>query len=184
MRASSRAALLGAALAWGAIIFLARRGVAAPDQVLDGVTVLVASVVRTALGWIGVTVSQSAAVLYLPGGFGYVVGAGCTGIVPAAVMVVAIFASPASIAARAAGLAVAVPLVLILNVVRLVHLFYLGVYAPQSFAMAHEVLWECAMVVGTVGIWWGWWSLVREKGDGRRNYLRRRTTPFSRSMSG
>ena len=159
-RTGRRAALPGAVLAWGTIIFLARRGVEAPGggDAIHGLTVLVASLVKLILGWMGVTVSQYAALLYVPGGFGYVVAAGCAGVVPAAVMVIAILASPARATARVLGLVVAVPLVLLLNVLRLVHLFYLGVHYPQYFALAHEVLWECALVACTVGIWFGWWQ--------------------------
>lgn len=157
-RAVRRAALPSALLAWGTIILLARRGVEAPEHPFDGVTVLVASLVKLMLAWVGVTASQYAALLYIPGGFGYVVAVGCTGVVPAAVVAIAVLASPASAAARILGLVVAVPLVLLLNVVRLAHLFYLGVHNPQYFALAHEVLWELVLVLCTVGIWFAWWK--------------------------
>ncbi len=119
---------------------------------------LVASQVKLILAWLGVPVSQHAAALYIPGGFGYVIVIGCTGVVPATVLAIAVFASPATAATRAAGLVVAVPLVLLLNLLRLIHLFYVGVHDPQTFGLAHEVLWECAIAVFTVGIWFGWWK--------------------------
>lgn len=158
VRAARRIALLGALLAWGAIILQARAGVEAPGHLFEGLTVLVASQVKLILAWLGVPVSQYAAALYIPGGFGYVVVIGCTGVVPAAVLAIAVLASPATPATRALGLVVAVPLVLLLNLLRLIHLFYLGVHDPQTFGLAHEVLWECAIVVFTVGIWFGWWK--------------------------
>jgi exosortase/archaeosortase family protein len=153
-----RSALPAAAVAWGTVIVLARRGVTIPDRALDGVTVVVASSVKVILGWIGLAVSQNAAFLYLPGGFSYVVGSGCTGLVPSAVLAVGILAAPATRAARVWGLLVAVPLALLLNLVRLAHLFYIGVNDPREFALAHEVLWEIALVTGVVGIWSGWWK--------------------------
>ena len=159
VRAARRIALLGALLAWGVIILQARAGVESPTgHPFEGLTVLVASQVKLILAWLGVPVSQYAAALYIPGGFGYVVVIGCTGVVPAAVLAIAVLASPATPAARALGLAVAVPLVLLLNLLRLIHLFYLGVHDPQTFGLAHEVLWECALVVCTVGIWFVWWK--------------------------
>ncbi|HKA58662.1 MAG TPA: archaeosortase/exosortase family protein [Gemmatimonadales bacterium] len=172
MNARMRVALL----AWGVIILGARVGVEVPVHPFEGLTVFVASQVRLILAWIGLPVSQYAASLYIPGGFGYVVVTGCTGVVPAAVLAIAILASPASAAARALGLVVAVPLVLLLNLLRLVHLFYLGVYDPQKFGLAHEVLWECALIVATVGIWFGWWSWAGQRRD--------RATPFNAVMSG
>lgn len=156
-----RAVIPGALLGWVGVIVLARAGVEAPATPLDPVTVLVASIVQSILGWGGVAVSRYQEVLFIPGGFGYVVAIGCTGIVPAAVLAIAIVASPATAAARLFGLTVTVPLVLLLNVARLVHLFYLGVHHPQSFALAHEVVWECVLVLFTVLIWLGWWRWAR-----------------------
>ena len=176
MRVGRRIALPGALLVWGLIILGARVGVEAPVNPFEDLTVIVASQVKLMLAWIGVPVSQYAASLYIPGGFGYVVVMGCTGVVPAAVLAIAILASPASAAARALGLVVAVPLVLLLNLVRLVHLFYLGVHDPQTFGLAHEVLWECALVVTTVGMWFGWWRWASQRRD--------RATPFKAVMSG
>lgn len=158
LRVARQIALPGALLAWGVIILGTRAGVEAPGHPFEELSVFVASQVKLSLAWLGVPVSQYAAALYIPGGFGYVVVIGCTGVVPAAVLAIAILASPASAAARALGLVVAVPLVLLLNLIRLIHLFYLGVRDPQTFGLAHEVLWECAIVVFTVGIWFGWWK--------------------------
>lgn len=170
--------MAGALLAWGFIILAASVGVEAPGHQFEGLTVLVATQVKLILSWLGVPVSQYADSLYVPGGFGYVVVIGCTGVVPAAVLAIAVLASPATATTRALGLVVGVPLVLLLNLLRLVHLFYLGVHAPQNFALAHQLLWECALVVATVGIWFGWWRW------GGASQLRERTTPFRAVMSG
>jgi exosortase/archaeosortase family protein len=168
--------MTAALLAWAAIILAARVGMEAPAYPFERVTVLVATQVKLVLWWLGVPVSQYADSLYVPGGFGYVVVIGCTGVVPAAVLAIAVLASPATAATRALGLVVGVPLVLLLNLLRLVHLFYLGVHDPQTFGLAHEVLWEWALVVSTVGIWFWWWKWASQ--------LRERTTPFRAVMSG
>lgn len=145
-------------LTWIAIIISARAGVEAPFDLFHTLTVAVASIVKDVLQWRGLPVAQSADVVFIPGGFGYIVAVGCTGIVPAAVISTAILGSPASGLARGMGILVAVPLVFLANVTRLVHLFYLGVFAPQSFAFAHEVAWESALVVFTVVVWLAWWK--------------------------
>lgn len=173
-----RIAVTAALLAWGAIILAARVGMEAPAYPFDGLTAFVATQVKLILLWLGVPVSQYADSLYVPGGFGYVVVIGCTGVVPAAVLAIAVVASPASASARMLGLVVGVPLVLLLNLLRLVHLFYVGVHAPQTFWLAHEVVWECALVVATVGIWYSWWRWWGE------SQVRERTTPFKAVMSG
>ena len=146
----------GATLAWLAVIVLARTGVAGPGGLLAPVTAFMALLVQGALAWGGMDVLRHDALLYVPGGFAYEVAAGCTGILPAFVIAAAILASPASAGARRCGLAVAVPLVLAVNLLRLVHLFYLGVHAPRQFALAHAFWWEAALVAVTLATWWVW----------------------------
>jgi exosortase/archaeosortase family protein len=152
-----------AAAVWLVVILLARAGVPAPAGALAPLTALVAALVQHLLAWDGLDVLRHGALLYVPGGFAYEVVAGCTGIVPAAMIVVAIAASPASGTARRRGLAVAVPLVLAVNLLRLAHLFYLGVHAPRHFAIAHTLLWEAALVLVTLGIWQVWWRWAQRR---------------------
>jgi exosortase/archaeosortase family protein len=147
---------LGAPLAWLGVILLAHAGVPGPVGLLTPLTGFLASVVQTLLAWNGVAALRHDAVLYMPGGFAYEVAAGCTGLLPAAVVAVAIVASPATGTAKRRGLAVTVPFLLGVNLLRLVHLFYLGVYAPRLFARAHGFLWEGAMVLVSFGTWLAW----------------------------
>lgn len=158
-------ARLVAAIGWLAIIVLARAGVGAPARLLTPVAAAVAAVVQTLLGWIGIHTVRAGSQLYVPGSFGYEVGIGCTGLLPVAVLVVAVLTTPATRVERRRGLVIGVPLVLLVNLVRLVHLFYLGMYAPWLFAPAHEAVWEAVMVLVTFGIWATW---LRSMGGQRR----------------
>jgi exosortase/archaeosortase family protein len=148
---------VGALVAWIAVIVVARAGVAAPDGLLAPLTSLVAAVVQQLLAWGGIATLRHDALLYQPGGFAYEVVAGCTGILPAAVLTIAVLASPAHRSAKRRGLAVTIPVILAVNLLRLVHLFYLGVYAPRQFPLAHVYLWEAALVLVTLVLWQGWW---------------------------
>jgi exosortase/archaeosortase family protein len=156
----------GAALVWLAVIMVARTGVAGPGGLLAPVTAFLASLVQGALAWGGLDVLRHDALLYVPGGFAYEVAAGCTGLLPALVIAAAILAAPARAAAKRRGLVVAVPLVLAVNLLRLVHLFYLGVHAPGQFALAHTFLWEAGLVVFTLGTWLVWWQWAGAAGGG------------------
>lgn len=153
----------GAVLAWLAAIVLARSGVTGPGGLLAPVTAFVASVVQGVLAWAGLDVLRHDALLYIPGGFAFEVAAGCTGILPAAVIAVAILVSPATAAAKRFGLVVALPLVLGVNLLRLIHLFYLGVHAPEEFALAHMYVWEAVLVVFTFTTWLAWWRWANTK---------------------
>jgi exosortase/archaeosortase family protein len=150
------AARLAAALAWLLVIVLARWRPGAPVRVLGWFTALVASVVQALLRWTGIEALRAGAFVYVPGAFRYEVAIGCTGVLPAAVLAVAILASPGTGAAKRRGLLAGVPLVLGVNLLRLVHLFYVGVHSPGLFALAHSLLWEGAMVLLTFATWLVW----------------------------
>lgn len=160
---------LAAAVAWLGVIVLAHYSGPVPVRALDPLATLVAFLTQEALHGIGIAAQRLGTVLFMPGGFAYDINIGCTGLLPAAVLVVAIVASPGTRGAHQRGLMVGVPLVLALNLLRLVHLFYLGVFAPRYFAVAHSLVWEAAMVLFTFGtwLWWTRWA-ARPPGQGRR----------------
>jgi exosortase/archaeosortase family protein len=151
---------LAAALAWLLVIALAMSGAAAPFVTLAPLSVHVATLVQALLHPLGIDPVRAGGSLYVPGGFGYEITAGCTGVVAGAVLTVAILASPGARAAKAWGLLLGVPLVLAVNLLRLVHLFYIGIHAPGRFALAHSILWEGAVVLITFTTWLVWtrWS--------------------------
>ena len=101
-------------------------------------------------------VEQEGAVLSHPAGFGYEIYYRCTGVLPAAFLVVAVLAVPADGRRKLAGIALGVPLVFLLNLARLASLFYIGVFYPDAFPLAHQVLWEAVVAAFVVGYWLCW----------------------------
>ncbi|MGH7614903.1 MAG: hypothetical protein ACREMW_12790 [Gemmatimonadales bacterium] len=169
MRKDQRSALrLAAALAWLGVIVLAHGWSGAPVRLLDPLAGLVASLTQSVLHGIGIAAERAGTVLFVPGGFAYDITIGCTGLLPAAVLTVAILASPGTWTAKRRGLALGVTLVLAVNLLRLVHLFYLGIHAPRHFGLAHSLLWEGTMVLFTFVTWLAWtrWAARREGGVG------------------
>jgi exosortase/archaeosortase family protein len=160
---------LAAALAWLAVIVLARGTGDAPPSVrlLDPLAGLVASLTQAALHAIGIAAQRAGTVLFVPGGFAYDITVGCTGLLPAVVLAAAILASPGTLDAKRRGLSVGVPLVLAVNLLRLVHLFYLGIHAPRVFVLAHSLVWEATLVLCTFVTWLVWtrWA-ARRAGQG------------------
>jgi exosortase/archaeosortase family protein len=151
---------LAAALGWLLVILLAMSGAAPPLPAPAPLVGLVASLVQALLHPLGIEAVRAGGALYVPGVFGYEVTVGCTGLVAGVVLAVAIVASPGGRAAKAWGLVLGVPLVLAFNLLRLAHLFYVGIHAPQRFALAHAVFWEGAVVLFTFTTWLVWtrWS--------------------------
>ena len=153
---------LTAALGWLLVIALAMSGAAAPPppRALAPLTEVVASLVQAMLLPFGIEATRVGAALSVPGVFGYEITAGCTGLVASAVLTASIVASPGTVAAKVWGLLLGVPLVLAVNLLRLAHLFYLGIHAPWRFALAHSIWWEGAVVLVTFTTWLAWtrWS--------------------------
>ena len=108
---------------------------------------------RWLLAWSGIEVERAGTVLSHSSGFAYNVGYRCTGLVVAAFLAVGLVALPLGRRARARGLIVGVPLVLAANLARLVSLFYVGVHRPAAFDIAHLVVWEGAMVLVILAVW-------------------------------
>ena len=150
-----------APLAWLGVILAARAGIPAPGvgRWLEPFAEQLASLVQVAMGWTGIDTLRHGAFLYAPGAFAYEIGIGCTGLLPAAVVATAILATPRTAARRAWGIAALVPVVLLVNLVRLAHLFYIGVRAPGAFEQAHLVWWEAglvAVVAVAFALWLAW----------------------------
>lgn len=123
---------------------------------LAPVTTATARLTLAVLQWFNIDAACLATVLSHPGGFAYDISYRCTGVLPAAFLVVAILAYPASPRRKCAGLALGVPALIGLNLARLVHLFYLGVYHRTMFDVAHAVLWEGILISAIFGLWFGW----------------------------
>lgn len=108
----------------------------------------------------GMEVVRVATLIYHPDGFAYDITYRCTGFLPVAFLTVSILAYPEPLRHKLVGLAVGVPVLVALNLTRLVHLFYIGVYHPAAFDFAHAVLWEGFLILAVFGLWLGWtrWS--------------------------
>lgn len=115
--------------------------------------VLTAEATLAVIHGAGMEAVRAASTVYHPGGFAYEISRGCTGLVPIAFLVVAVLAYPADSRTKLVGLSLGVPFLAVLNLIRLVHLFYLGVHQPQLFELAHKVLWQAVIVLAVLALW-------------------------------
>ena len=133
---------------------------------LAPLTTWTARLTLASLHWLGMEATPMATVISHPSGFAYEIYYRCTGFLPVAFLMTAILAYPGRWRRKLVGLVVGVPVLIALNLTRLVHLYYLGVYHPAAFDLAHSVLWEGFLILAILGLWLGWtrWSdSVREK---------------------
>jgi exosortase H (IPTLxxWG-CTERM-specific) len=127
---------------------------------LANLTSFTASMSFSVLKQLGMCVEQRGTVVSDIHGFAYEIQFRCTGILPACAFALSILASPANGRRKLIGLALGIPLVFLLNMVRLIHLFFIGVYRPEWFNFAHHYAWEGAIILGVLALWLAWRSCV------------------------
>ena len=136
------------------------------EEILGSLLGSLTSATTTAtLGWLqllGLDVLRETSVIYEPGGFAYEIIFKCTGFLPTAFFIVAVLAYTGSPRKKLTGLTFGIPTLLLINQLRLVHLFLVGAVYPQYFHLAHSILWEIAMVLSVLGIWLVWKKWVEQ----------------------
>jgi exosortase H (IPTLxxWG-CTERM-specific) len=80
-------------------------------------------------------------------GFGVNIYYGCDAEDVIMLFAAAVIAFPAPWRARLLGVAVGTVLIVVFNLFRIVSLFYIGVWAPSAFEMAHLVVWQVTGIV-------------------------------------
>ena len=90
------------------------------------------------------------------GSFAVLVAQGCDAIQVCSLLAAAIIAFPLSLRAKLRGLVVGIAILQILNLLRVITLFWIGVHFSSIFKTSHEVLWPGLLIVSTIVIWILW----------------------------
>jgi exosortase H (IPTLxxWG-CTERM-specific) len=88
--------------------------------------------------------------------FAVAIEAGCNGVEATLVLVAAMLAFPAPWRHRLVGIAIGVATVQVLNVVRVVTLFYLGRWNERVFEWAHLYAWQALIMLDVLIVWVIW----------------------------
>ena len=142
----------------GAVLLTYREDVL--GTLLAPLTMWTARVTLALLHWLGMEATRVATVVSHPSGFAYEIYYRCIGFLPVGFLTTGILATPGRWRRKLVGLVVGVPVLIALNLTRLVHLFYVGVYHPAAFDFAHSVMWEGFLILAILGLWLSWtrWS--------------------------
>ncbi len=93
---------------------------------------------------------------------------GCDGTGAMALFVAGVAAFPASLRARVLGIGSGLAVIVLVNIVRVVSLFWIGDAHPEYFDRAHGEIWQATFVVLGFLLFLSWTSLVtRAPGRGR-----------------
>jgi len=88
--------------------------------------------------------------------FGISVVTACTGLFTTGLYVIAVLAFPTRWRARAIGLAIGVAGIFLLNLIRLVSLYFVGVHFPNVLDLVHQGIWQAVFIVFAVILWLLW----------------------------
>jgi exosortase H (IPTLxxWG-CTERM-specific) len=86
---------------------------------------------------------------------------GCDAIEPSALFVAAVLAFPAPWLAKLPGLLAGTVIISMINLVRIVSLYYTGHFFPRHFETVHVDVWQPIFVLVALLLWvlWAWWSM-------------------------
>ncbi len=88
---------------------------------------------------------------------------GCDAVQPSALFVAAVLASPVSMWAKLPGMIIGTASLILLNLVRIVSLFYIQIHFPRAFEVMHIEVWQALFIFLAIALWalWAWWAVRR-----------------------
>lgn len=124
-------------------------------------TAVIARVSGALLNGLGEPVSVAATEIRSPA-FAVQIENGCNGLETVLLFVSAVLAFPAPWKRRLAGLALGFAAIELVNLVRVVTLFWIGAHRPALFSASHTVLWQSLVVLFGVLFFLLWASRSRQ----------------------
>jgi len=88
--------------------------------------------------------------------FAITVVAACTGLFTTGLFLIAVIAYPTGWRSKLIGAGIGLGGVFLLNIVRLVSLYYIGVHLPRFLDQAHQLIWQSVLIVFAVALWLLW----------------------------
>jgi exosortase H (IPTLxxWG-CTERM-specific) len=101
------------------------------------------------------------------GSFAVSIEAGCNGVEATIVLIAAMLSFPAPWKRRLLGLAVGILAVQVLNIIRVISLFYLGQWNFNAFDFAHRYVWQALIMLDVLIVWLLWVRLLPRVGPAR-----------------
>jgi len=88
--------------------------------------------------------------------FGISVVTACTGIFITGLFLIAVAAFPTRWLAKLIGAGIGIGGIFVVNIVRLVSLYFIGVHWPGFLDQAHQLIWQSLLIVIAVALWLLW----------------------------
>lgn len=101
-------------------------------------------------------ISQGVEIINAEKGFAVSIQAGCNGIEAAIVLIAAMLAFPATWTSKLIGIVIGFMSVQILNILRIISLFYLGQWSYDAFNWAHLYIWQALIMLDVLVVFLIW----------------------------
>ena len=84
---------------------------------------------------------------------------GCNGLITSLIFVSGVLAFPARWWAKLIGVVGGLIAIQIINLIRIISLFYIGIYLPKLFNSSHIFIWQSLVILAGVTLWiiWAHW---------------------------
>jgi len=85
---------------------------------------------------------------------------GCDAVAPSALFIAAVLAFPGTLRSKFPGILVGTFVLAAINIVRIVSLFYTGIFYPRAFEAMHVDVWQPVFILLALAFWviWAWWA--------------------------
>ncbi len=116
------------------------------------------------LGWFEPSVTVSGQTIQ--GRFGMTIERGCDAIEPSALFLSGVLAFPSGLLKKVPGMLLGTLVLMVLNIVRIVSLYYVGVYfSRETFEIAHVNVWQALFIFLAILFWvlWALWAVPAVK---------------------
>lgn len=108
----------------------------------------------------GVNVSDD---LIYSSGFSVSVKKGCDAAEPMAIFIAGIIAFPALFRNKLTGLILGLAILFLLNIVRIISLYMMGIHYPGFFETMHLAVWQVVFIIVAILLWYLWLRHVVNK---------------------
>ena len=119
-------------------------------------TALIARASSLTLNLFGMGTSVIGTVIMGGEGFSVDILNGCNGVYVVGIVVSAVLAFPSTKKEKLVGLLLGVAGVQVINLVRIVSLYYIGLTKPELFDQFHHYFWQTGVIVLSMAIWIFW----------------------------
>ncbi len=125
------------------------------DAVVDPYTSFVARMSGGVLRLLGEDASVQGCMVRSPR-FAVTIYNGCNGLITSLIFISGVLAFPARWRAKAVGAIGGLVAIQLINLVRIVSLFYIGIYLPRFFSESHIFVWQSLVILAGVSLWVVW----------------------------